>query len=211
MGQRNGIRDVVWIEQASLIDRLERISRIVTQFEMLNLDNPDQVEAINGRLNQNLLVGAAIERHERGISDLAYGATVPWWVLIPRVIWPNKPVVGGSGDVVSVFTGVHFEAGTSVGIGQVLEFYINFGTLGVALGFLAYGFVLVWLDAGIARALAASDARGLLLRAMPGLTMLQPGGSLLEITVACVAAIVAAHAILHLRLFHLPVMDRLPA
>jgi len=214
MGQRNGIRDVVWYEQASLVDRLDRISRIVTQFEVLNLDDPDQIEAINDRLNQNLLVGIATERHEAGVSDLAYGATVPWWVLIPRVIWPNKPVVGGSGNVVSDFTGIHFEAGTSVGIGQVLEFYINFGSLGVVFGFLAYGFVLTWLDAGIARALAAGDGRGLLVRAMPGLTLLQPGGSLLEITVACVAAMVAARAVLYLGVFRLPVMvrkDRLPA
>ncbi len=47
---------------------------------------------------------------------------------IPRALWPNKPVVGGSGDLVSTYTGIRFADGTSVGIGQVLESFVNFGT-----------------------------------------------------------------------------------
>jgi hypothetical protein len=59
------------------------------------------------------------------------------------------------------------------------------------------------LDFGIMRALAARDGRGLLLRAMPGLTLLQPGGSLLEMLVAFVAALVAARMILSFNLFRI--------
>lgn len=208
MGQRNEIREAIWYEQSSLFDRIDRVSRIVTEFQMLDLDNPVHVDAIDGRLNQNSLVGTAIARHEGGLSEFAYGATVPWWALIPRAIWPDKPDVGGSGTVVSDFTGISFAAGTSVGIGQALEFYINFGVVGEVAGFFGFGFILMWLDRGIMTALLAGDSRGLLLRALPGLTLLQPGGSLLEIAVAFVAASVAARLILYLRLFRIPMIVR---
>jgi hypothetical protein len=64
------------------------------------------------------------------------------------------------------------------------------------------------LDHGIMRSLAADDMRGLLLRAMPGLTLLQPGGNLLEILVACVAAYAGAHLIISLRFFDIPLAAR---
>jgi hypothetical protein len=60
----------------------------------------------------------------------------------------------------------------------------------------------MWLDLGM-RALAADDMRGLLLRAMPGLTLLQPGGNLLEMLVACVAGYGAARLISSLKFFEI--------
>jgi hypothetical protein len=58
------------------------------------------------------------------------------------------------------------------------------------------------------RSLASDDMRGLLLRAMPGLMLLQPGGNLLEILVGCVASYVAARLIISLRFFNLPLAAR---
>ena len=87
--------------------------------------------ALDQRLNQNYLVGMGVMRHREGEAELLYGATVPFWALIPRAIWPDKPAVGGGGDLVSQFTGIKFAEGTSVGVGQVLEFYMNFGMPGV--------------------------------------------------------------------------------
>jgi hypothetical protein len=204
MGQRTGIRDVVWREQAMLTDRLDRVSTLVTQFQLLDLNSRAHVLALDDRLNQNELVGIAITRHASGWSELAYGGTVPVWAFIPRAVWPDKPVVGGGASVVSDFTGAQFAEGTSVGAGQVLEFYVNFGVPGVMIGFLVLGFVLKRLDQGIMRSLAAADTRTLLLRAMPGLVLLQPGGNLLEIIVAAAAALIAAQAILWLKLLEIP-------
>ncbi|HEV2551868.1 MAG TPA: hypothetical protein VGU20_31445 [Stellaceae bacterium] len=200
MGQRTGIRDIVWRENSTLVDRIDRVSTIITQFQLIDFESQAHMAAIDDRLNQNFLVGLAIGRHESGWSDFAYGATVPIWALIPRAIWPDKPSIGGGFDVVSDFTGIHFDEGTSVGAGQVLEFYINFGVPGLVIGFGLLGFVLMRLDGGIMRSLASSDTRGLVLRAMPGLTLLQPGGNLLEIIVAAAAAFLGAHLILLLRL-----------
>jgi hypothetical protein len=199
IGQRAGIRELVWEEQAGMLDRLDRVAAVVTEFQLLDLTSPTQGTALDDRLNQNALVGAAVMNHEGGWASFAYGATIPLWALIPRAVWPDKPAVGGGGDIVSDFTGIRFAEGTSVGAGQVLEFYVNFGIPGLLLGFFGLGYLLMQLDRGIMRSLAADDTRGLLVRTMPGLTLLRPGGNLLEILVAMVAAVVAAHLMLWLK------------
>src|SRR5206468_2294765 len=81
MGQRAAIREVVWQEQAGMLERLDRVSAIVTDFQLLDLASPTHVAALDGRLNQNSLVGAAVIYHEGGAAPFAYGATVPPWAL----------------------------------------------------------------------------------------------------------------------------------
>ena len=201
MGQRVGIRDYFYYEQASLADRFDRASSIITKFKLLDLTSPDHVAALDARLNQNYFVGASIIYHETGATDFVYGATVPLWALIPRAIWPDKPAVGGGGNIISDFTGFRVAEGTSYGAGQVLEFFINFGTPGVLIGFFGLGYFLMWLDQGIMRALAADDTRRLLVRAMPGLMMMQPQGNLLEILVGAVSAYAVARLLILTRLF----------
>jgi hypothetical protein len=208
MGQRTGIREVVWQQQSGMSDRLHRVSTIVTEFELLDLASPEHVTALDDRLNQNVFVGKAVISHESGVTEFAYGATIPAWALVPRAVWPDKPEVGGGRTIVTDFTGFQVAEGTSYGAGQVLEFYVNFGIPGVLIGFLGLGFLLMRLDQGIMRSLAASDMRGLLLQAMPGLMLLQPGGNLLEILVGCVAAYVGARLVISLRFFEVPLTAR---
>ena len=211
MGQREGIRDIIWYQNADVVVRFDRVSTIFTEFQLLDLNLYEHTNALDGRLNQNKLVGAGVERYQEGQVNLSYGRTVPLWTLIPRVIWPDKPSVGGSSDVVSEFTGIQFAVGTSVGIGQVLEFYMNFGIVGVITGFLTLGALLSWLDLNIMKAIAIGDSRGLILNGLPGLTLLQPGGSLMEMLVALVAAFLGAHALLYLNYFSNPSLRSRPA
>src|ERR1700734_2977948 len=95
---------------------------------------------VDARLNQNWLVGAAVNRLSE-TDAFAHGDTL--WdaplALIPRALWPDGPTNAGSGDLVNRYTDIKFGAGTSVGIGQVLEFYANFGTTGVMIGFALMG------------------------------------------------------------------------
>jgi hypothetical protein len=193
---RAAIRTVVGVVGAGLFERLAAIWDIVANFELLDLNSPLLIYAVDQRLNQNYLVGYAAERYQAGAVDLAYGSTVQLWALIPRAIWPDKPQVGGGGDIVSHFTGLEFAEGTSVGIGQVLEFYMNFAVPGLIVGFFVLGVILMRLDLGIMRSLKAGDMRGVLLCAMPGLTLMQPGGNLLEIMVATIGAVVASRLII---------------
>ena len=197
-GERNALRESVWIQQAGIFDRLSRVSQMGERFEWLDLGNPDHVAPLNERLNQNILVGQAIERREIGLTEPAYGDTVPLWIFIPRAIWPEKPAVGGSGDIVSHYTGQNFAVGTSVGVGQPLEFYINFGWPGIAAGFALLGYVLMRLDIALFQAFRRCDVYGVLRNGLPGLALLQPGGSLMEILIAGIGALIAAPLIARL-------------
>src|SRR5215831_5910333 len=76
MGERTGIREIVQ-QQAAISERITRVSTIITEFQLLDLDSPAHSRALNDRLNQNWLVGAGIIRHEDGLTDLAYGSTIP--------------------------------------------------------------------------------------------------------------------------------------
>jgi len=208
MSQREAIRDVVWYEQAGFFERLERVSQIITDFQLLDLSSDAHLAAIDDRLNQNELVGAAMARHRAGFYDFAYGGTVPLWGFVPRALWPDKPAVGGGGSLVSEYTGIPFGEGTSVGAGQVLELYVNFGIPGVLAGFTGLGFLLMWLDLGIMRAFAAGDLPSVLLRALPGLSLLQPGGNLLEILVAFIGAVLGAGVLLYSGVFQRAMLPR---
>ena len=168
------------------------IGNMVSNFRLLDLNSPVLAAAVDARLNQNYLDGYAAARYLSGAIDLAYGSTIQLWALIPRAIWPGKPQVGGGGDFVMQFTGIQFGSGTSVGIGQVMEFYMNFAMPGLLIGFFVLGIILMRLDLGIVRALKTGDMRTLLLCAMPGLTLIQPQGNLREIIVAAIGAIVTS-------------------
>jgi hypothetical protein len=208
MGERDAIRDVLQQAQAGMFDRIDRASALVTNFQLLDLTSPRHVIALDNRLNQNSLVGLGVISHENDGMPFVYGATIPLWALIPRAVWPGKPEVGGGGSVVSDFTGFKVAEGTSIGPGQVLEFYINFGIPGVLIGFFGLGYLLLWLDQGIMHSLATNDMHGLLLRVMPGLMLINPQGNLLEILVGCVAAYFTARLVIWMRLFHAPMEMR---
>jgi hypothetical protein len=202
--QRDDIREVVWYQDASIERRLAQVSKVVTEFQLLDLSDELHQFALDERLNQNFLVGTGVMAHRQGLSELWYGGTVPLWAIIPRAIWPDKPAVGGSGDLVSEFTGIRFAEGTSVGAGQVLEFYMNFGMAGVLAGFAILGFILMRLDQGVMRGLAAGNIHGALQWALPGLALLQPLGSLLEMLVAAISAIVVAQLLIRTKLLVSP-------
>jgi hypothetical protein len=197
---RNDLRSLVWIQQVELGERLQRVQKMFEEFEWINLSNPQHRAVIDGRLNQNYLVGVAVARLESGQVEYAFGTTVRDMIigLIPRAVWPDKPGVGGGGSVVRDFTGLEFQQGTSVGAGQVLEFYANFGTWGVIGGFLIYGFLIGWMDIRVMECLHRGNRRGYLLWFMICVAMLQPGGNLLEIVVSAASSAVAAYSLSYL-------------
>jgi hypothetical protein len=194
--QRTDIRKLIWYEDSSMFQRVDKISGLVTDFQLLDLSNGDHLDALDQRLNQNMLVGLGVSRYQRGEAELSYGGTVPLWALIPRAVWPDKPNVSGGQELVAVFTGAHFEEGTSVAAGQVLEFFINFAVPGVLIGFAVFGFILMRLDQAAMRAFAMRDIHGVTQIVMPGLALLQPLNNLLGVVVAVAASIVASQVLI---------------
>lgn len=194
MASRQELRQAMWFQAAGASDTLTRVANMFRDFQWLSSDNPKQLDLINGRLNQNLLVAAAVDRLDSGLVDYADGSTFVNMAvaLIPRALWPNKPQVGGGGTVVRDYTGIRFADGTSVGAGQVLEFYVNFGLWGVMGGFFVYGCLIGWMDIRIISCLLQDDQKGVLLWFMVCLALLQPGGNLLEIAVSAAGSAVTA-------------------
>ncbi len=189
---RTALREVIWEQQADLSDRLTQIAETVGKFHLLDLGNLDDRNSINLRLNQNLFVGTAIKRHADGYWSYANGGTIAAWALIPRFLWPDKPDVGGGRTIVADATGITLSKTSSFGAGQTLEFYINFGVPGVFLGFLGLGFLLMRLDHGLMSAFSIGDLRKALMFGLPGFSLLQPEGNLMEILVRTVSAILIA-------------------
>jgi hypothetical protein len=192
MRDRTEIRATVWGEQ-SLSNRFDRLAETIATFEWFDPNRFQHLQRIDGRLNQNWLVGAAVNRL-RETDGYARGDTL--WdallALIPRALWPEKPIHAGSGDLVNRYTDIKFAEGTSVGIGQVLEFYANFGTTGVVIGFAIMGLVITALDYQAADRLARSDLQGFVLWFLPGIALLQVNGQLVELTASAAASLIVA-------------------
>lgn len=191
---RGEYREAAWNEGASLEQRVERVINTFTNFELLDLDNPKHRANIDLRLNQNELVGAAEAHIASGRVDFANGET--FWVAlvapIPRILWPDKPQFGGSGDSVANYTGYSFADGTSVGLGQVLEFFINFGWNGEFWCYVLYGAICRRLDMHAGLALRAGKFRTFLLFFMPAMATMQSGGALAEVVGSAAGAFFAA-------------------
>jgi hypothetical protein len=192
MRDRGEIRETVWGGQP-MQARLTQLEKTIARFEWFDPSNVDHLAAVDRRLNQSFLAGLAVSR----LSDsgaYAHGDTL-WealMALVPRALWPEKPVAAGSGNLVTEYTGLRFVAGTSVGIGHVMEFYVNFGTLGVVLGFLMIGVLVTTLDLAAAERLALNNLQGFVLWFLPGISLLQVGGSLVDMTASAAASIVVA-------------------
>lgn len=197
MAARDEIRKLVWYEQAGIGARINRIADAFREFEPFDLSNWNHRKAIDDRLNQNLFVGIAADRLESKQIEFASGATFGKMVqaLIPRVLWPEKPVTGGGGTVVHDFTGITFAEGTSIGAGQVFEFYVNFGLSGVIGGFLVYGWLIGRLDLEAIDRLRKADQKGFLFFFMVGLALLPSGGNLVEIAAGTASAAIVALSI----------------
>ena len=193
MRDREAIREVVWNGQP-LSARLDRVRLTLSTFEWFDWHNQDHLVRLDDRLNQNLLLGAAVQYMDAGLAHFAYGQTL--WegfiALIPRAIWPTKPVVAGSGTLVTQYTGIPFAPGTAVGIGHVMEAYISFGTVSVVVGFVLLGILVGLIDFAAGRRLWTGNMRGFLMWFLPGLSFLQVGGSMVELTSSAAAAVLAA-------------------
>lgn len=193
MRDRRDIRAVVWGGEA-MSTRFDTLVDSFTNFEWFDLTRMEHLRRVDDRLNQNALVGAAVDGIDSGAVPPAMGATLvdAAIALIPRAIWPGKPVVAGSGNVVADYTGLNFAEGTSVGIGQVMEWYINFAMPGVVFGFLFLGALLVFVDRSASAWLHRGDAGRFCLWFLPGTSLLNVGGSFVETTATAAACWVLA-------------------
>jgi hypothetical protein len=189
---RQKIRDAVW-GRADSEARIQATLEAARDVSLFDPTNPEHLKGLDARLNQNFFVGVAASRIASGQGSLLLGRSL--WegalALVPRALWPEKPVFSGSGTIVIEMTGLRLNQNTAWGVGNVMEFQINFGVAGVILGFIALGFVIGKLD----RLAAIADTTGRLddvfLYFLPGVAMIQPNGSIVDIIGGAAAALAA--------------------
>lgn len=189
---RQEIREVVWGGQP-MSERIEAVWLTLSELEWFNPNNSTHLDQLDNRLNQNHLVGAAVE-HLGASQQYGRGDTIvqSFLALVPRAIWPEKDIEAGSGDLVTKYTGLEFAEGTSVGIGHVMEFYVNFGSLGIMVGLLLFGTIVASLDIAAGRKLAQNNWLGFTPLFLLGLAFLNVGGSLVELTSTAGASVTLA-------------------
>ena len=190
---RNDIRDQVW-GGAPLETRIDSVIAVGEDFEWLNPANRNHLIALDERLNQNYFAGLAARRLEQGRINYLEGESVWEGVegLVPRAFWPEKPVFAGSPQIVSKMTGLRLSSNASFGVGNVMEFQINFGMPGVAVGFLILGWLIGTLDRKAAMAERRGEFGKVILFFLPCVALIQPNGSLVELFSGSAAALVGA-------------------
>ncbi|MFN2512404.1 MAG: hypothetical protein ABR568_13430 [Pyrinomonadaceae bacterium] len=130
-------RASAWIDQAS-----------VYWLETLN-GNRSLTEATSGATNRTDLIHQIAHIHAMtpSVVPYQYGETYSYFAvsLIPRVVWPDKPVSGSANRFFGVTYGLQTEEGaktTTFGVSILGEAYINFGWAGVVLIMLLQGLIL---------------------------------------------------------------------
>jgi hypothetical protein len=191
---RDDIRKEVW-GGAPFEDRMDAVIDTVRDFEWIDLNDRQQVTDLDMRLNQNYFVGLAARRIDQGQVTYLYGESV--WegllAVVPRILWPEKPVFAGSPRIVAKMTGLRLNPKTSFGVGNVMEFQINFGYPGVVTGFLILGYLIGKLDLNAAVAENRGDMGALILYFLPAVALIDPQCSIVEMVGGPAAALVAAY------------------
>lgn len=195
MRDRRQIRSLVWTG-ASAQERVDLFTRTLGSIEAFDIRNNAHLARVDDRLNQDYLVGRAEAWLDQRYAPFGHGETLEdaALALVPRVLWRDKPMIAGSGDLVSRYTGLEFGPDTSVGIGQVMELYVNFGSPGVWTGMAVFGALIVLIDERAAFHLARGDVRRCSLWFVPGLSFLQVGGSLVDVSLSAGAGLAGTMA-----------------
>ena len=193
MKGRQDLRDTVWNEDAHLTDKIDKLAETFQSFEFFNPSDQEHLEMVDKRLNQDALAGAAVTYLE-STGAFAHGDTL--WdaviAMIPRVIWPDKPIGAGSGGLATRFTGEEFADGTSVGVGPVLELYANFGTPAVVIGFLVLGVLIKVIDVMAGIHLIRGNWHAFAAYCLVGISFLNVSGSFVEVTMGAMASLLLA-------------------
>ena len=100
-------------------------------------------------------------------------------------------------DLVSQYTGINFQQGTSVGMGPIFELEINFGYLGVFLGMLLLGIIIGVADRKAGTALRFDDPLTFGKWFLVGIILQNAIGSFAETTASLAAALILVSIVNH--------------
>lgn len=142
---REQFREVIWAGEGGSI--MPILNKAIAGTELFSPWNFASLDLVNIRLNLPIFIGKMIERHTLYPDLKEYGDTLinlPL-VFVPRFLWPDKLERGGSGFMTE-HTGIVLSESATFGTGTVFEFYINFGYVGVFIGFIFLGWIIRRVD-----------------------------------------------------------------
>jgi hypothetical protein len=169
------------LEQFSMGERASRFADVfVKELGTLQVTAYDVQNLIFERIDMTELLSqeAQFESSPSGEDEFRYGGTIldGLYAVVPRALWPDKPLVAGYSDFVGRYTGIFRPDtdSTSVGVPQQFELYANGGAPFVVVGM----FILTWLCARLERFVASCDRSLHVL--MPSVMFLTAFGSGIE-------------------------------
>jgi hypothetical protein len=191
---RDAIREAAW-GGAPFEQRVEQSWNMITDFSLFDAANETHLNALDQRLNQNYFTGLAAKRLDLGQVEYLHGRSIWEGVIavVPRALWPEKPVTAGSPKIVGEMTGLILSDTTSFGVGNVMEFHINFGIPGIIGGFLILGWLIGTLDRKAAIAEAQGEYGRTIVYFLPAVALIQPNGSMVELVGGSISALIAAY------------------
>lgn len=123
----------------SISERVDILSDTITQFEDLSEETTDGI--ISQRFTIAPFQAYFINAYDSGTpGDSLRNALL---VLIPRFVWPDKPIIAGGREFDLIFRGIEVES--SLAIGYPAEAYWNQGWLGVIAVAILIGAEIGWL------------------------------------------------------------------
>ena len=152
-------RGVIWQESNTSLNPVEQLGLFsqVLEESVADFSIEKGLEDLTARTSSSALYFSyVLERvpsvipHENGrLVGLAFQN------LVPRFLFPGKPMLGGDSWLVRRYAGVSVagdEQGASIGLAFMAEFYIDYGFAGVASLCFVYGFLIAIALAAFARA-----------------------------------------------------------
>ncbi len=174
MENRVELRQVLW-SRASIGQRVHAVASVVKEADLFRFDNDSHLTTVDARLNQSMFTGKAIEKLQRR-GEYANGETIAFALVawVPRILWPGKPRAGGTAKLAE-YTDMKFSRTVSMQTGQIFEFFINFGWIGVAAGMFLYGVFMRAVDLKAVNSFQANNIIGFVRYYLVGLLLSWPG------------------------------------
>ncbi|GIW56721.1 MAG: hypothetical protein KatS3mg082_3125 [Nitrospiraceae bacterium] len=206
MRDRPLLRGLTWAGAPYSV-RLSQLWTTFTSPEWFDPFDAEHLAQITGRLGQGTLFGRVVQNLKSGFVEYAGGETLvsAAYALVPRAVWPEKPLRAGGHELVARYSGLRFDENTSVSLGLMFELYVNFGTWGYAVGALLLGLFYGAADRRMWEHGLERDHRRFLVWFALGLSLLS-GGEVVTLLPSTVVAVATAHAVsLVYDLFRAPV------
>jgi hypothetical protein len=144
-------REVVWKEELATDQKLALLGSLMnaetfTAAFSTDLKNNESLIQTMHRLNQGWQT-SKVYQHVPGQVDFENGKEFINDIMssfLPRFLWENKRVVN---DYLRFryYTGYPLNKGTSMSLGVIGDFYLNFGKTGTVLAMFLFGYFIAWV------------------------------------------------------------------